>query len=359
MSCQREESNTIPIGFFGALTGQEATFGVSSKNGIMLALEEQNSDGGLLGKKIELKFYDTLGSSDEARLSVEKLITTDKVIAVLGEVASTRSLAGAPVAQSHKIPMITPSSTNPIITQKGDYIFRVCFIDPFQGEVMAKFAYNSRGLKRAAVLRDTGSDYSMGLANYFIKTFTALGGTIVADESYLTGDVDFLSQLLKIQKKNPEFIFVPGYYSEAAQIARQTREIGMKVPLMGGDGWDSESLVDIAGEAMDGSFFSNHYTLEDPRAEVQAFIQKYEKRFGTRPDSQAASGYDAARILFAAIKIAGTTESQKLRDALAKTKDYNGVTGIISINENRDAVKSAVVLQVDKGKFKFVETINP
>jgi branched-chain amino acid transport system substrate-binding protein len=224
---------------------------------------------------------------------------------------------------------------------------------------MAKFAFKSRGLKRAAVLRDQGSYYSSGLAQFFIKTFTSLGGTIVAEETYLGGDVDFQSQLQKINKKNPEFIFIPGYYYEAAQIARQARELGIKIPLMGGDGWDSESLIDIAGEAMEGSFFTNHYTLEDPREEVQIFLKNYEKRFGFRPDSQAAAGYDAARILFVAIKEAGTTEHGKLRDAIAKTKDHRGVTGIISINENRDAVKSAVVIEVQKGKFKYVETINP
>lgn len=356
--CQ-QDSKQVVVGFFGALTGPEATFGISSRNGIMLAIEEINKSGGLLGKTVELKFYDTLGTNEEARNSIEKLISLDHVVAVLGEVASSRSLAGAPIAQKYQIPMISPSSTTPSLTQKGNYIFRVCFIDPFQGEVMAKFAYKSLKLKKAAILRDTQSEYSMGLADYFIKTFQGLGGTIVADEEYVAGDVVFESQLSKIKEKNPEFIFVPGYYAEAALVARQAREMGIKVPLMGGDGWDSESLVEIAGNAINGSYFSNHYTLEDPRAEVQNFITVYEARFGHKPDAQAASGYDAARILLEAIAKANSTNGQAIRDALAQTKNFKGVTGVISINENRDAIKSAVVLQVKDKEFKFVDSIEP
>jgi branched-chain amino acid transport system substrate-binding protein len=358
-SCEKE-SNQIVIGFFGALTGTEATFGVSSKNGITLALEELNVEGGLLGKKVELKTYDTLGSLEETKLSVERLIKSDDVVAVIGEVASSRSLVAAPIAQSHKIPMVTPSSTNPEITQVGDYIFRVCFIDPFQGEVMAKFAFHSLKLKKAAVLRDTHSQYSVGLANYFIKTFTALGGTILADENYISGDVDFQPQLLKIRKKNPEFIFVPGYYSEVAMIARQSRDLGFTGPLMGGDGWDDlKNLTAIAGDSINGSYFSNHYTLENPNPEVQKFISVFEKRFGVKPDSQAALGYDAARIIFDAIRRAKSIENQKIRNALSETKDFKGITGTISINQNRDAVKPAVVLQVKKNNFSFVETVGP
>ena len=224
---------------------------------------------------------------------------------------------------------------------------------------MAKFAFNSLQKKRAAILRDSKSEYSVGLANYFIKTFTALGGTIVADESYVGGDVDFLPQLMKIRKKNPEFLFVPGYYSEAGLIARQGRDMGLNVPLMGGDGWDSGNLTAIADGAMEGSYFSNHYTLEDPRPEVQAFIQAYERKFGNKPDSQAALGYDAARILFDAIKRANSTKGEDIQKALAETRNFKGVTGTISFNENRDAVKSAVVLQIKGNKFQFVESIQP
>lgn len=356
--CQNK-SDKIMVGNFGSMTGAEATFGISTRDGIIMAVEEWNKAGGLLGKQIELKAYDNQGKPEEARLSVEKLINIDNVVAVLGEVASTRSLAGAPVAQQYKVPMISPSSTNPLVTQKGDYIFRVCFIDPFQGEVMAKFAFETLKLKKAAILRDSKSDYSMGLANYFIKKFESLGGTIVGDEKFVSGDVDFKAQLTSLKQKSPEFIFVPGYYTEVGLIARQAREQGIKVPLMGGDGWDSDKLTEIGGESVNGSYFSNHYTQEDPRPEVQNFIKNYQTRFGTKPDALAASGYDAARILFEAIKTANSVEGKAIRDALAATKNFNGVTGIITINEQRDATKSAVVLQVQGKDFKYVATVNP
>lgn len=358
ISCQNK-SDKIVIGNFGSMTGSEATFGISTRDGIILATEEWNKAGGVLGKQIEVKAYDNQGKPEEARLSVEKLINVDNVVAVLGEVASTRSLAGAPVAQQYKVPMISPSSTNPLVTQKGDYIFRVCFIDPFQGEVMAKFAFNNLKLKKAAILRDSKSDYSMGLANYFIKTFTALGGEIVADEKFVSGDVDFKAQLTSIKQKSPEFIYVPAYYTEVGLIARQAREQGLKGPLMGGDGWDSDKLTEIGGAAVEGSYFSNHYTMEDPRPEVQNFIKNYQARFGSKPDALAASGYDAARILFEAIKTANSVEGKAIRDALANTKNFNGVTGIITINEQRDATKSAVVLQVQNKQFKYVATVEP
>jgi branched-chain amino acid transport system substrate-binding protein len=225
---------------------------------------------------------------------------------------------------------------------------------------MAKFAFHSLKLKRAAVLRDTQSQYSVGLANYFIKTFTSLGGTILADEKYISGDVDFQSQLLKIRKKSPELLFVPGYYSEVAMIARQSRDLGFTGPLMGGDGWDDvKNLTAIAGESINGSYFSNHYTLENPNSDVRHFISVFEKRFGMRPDSQAALGYDAARIIFDAIRRAKSTESQKIRDSLSETRNFKGITGTISINQNRDAVKPAVVLQVKKNNFSYVETVGP
>jgi branched-chain amino acid transport system substrate-binding protein len=356
--CQNK-SDKIVIGNFGSMTGAEATFGISTRDGIALAVEEWNKNGGLLGKQIELKAYDNQGKPEEARLSVEKLINIDNVVAVLGEVASTRSLAGAPVAQQNKVPMISPSSTNPAVTQKGNFIFRVCFIDPFQGEVMAKFAFNNLKLKKGAILRDSKSDYSMGLANYFIKTFEALGGQIVGDEKYVSGDVDFKAQLTNLKSKQPEFIFVPGYYTEVGLIARQAREQGIKAPLLGGDGWDSDKLTEIGGESIQGSYFSNHYTQEDPRSEVQNFIKTYQARFGSKPDALAASGYDAARILFEAIKSANSVEGEKVRDALSHTKNFKGVTGNITINENRDATKSAVVLQVEGKAFKYVATVEP
>lgn len=359
VSCNKGTPDTIVVGNFGSLTGTEATFGVSTRDGIILAMEEWNKNGGVLGKKIELKAYDNQGKPEEARLSVEKLINVDNVVAILGEVASTRSLAGAPVAQQNKVPMITPSSTNPMVTQKGDYIFRICFIDPFQGEVIAKFAYNTMKYKKAAIFRDSKSDYSMGLAKFFENKFKELGGTIVGDEKYQSGDSDYKAQITNLKSAKPDFIYIPGYYTEVGLIARQARELGVRVPLMGGDGWDSVVLKEIGGDAVEGTYFSNHYTDEDPRPEVKNFIQNYQARFGVAPDSLAALAYDSAQVLFDSIKRAGTVDGPKLRDAIAATKDFKGVTGTITLNENRDAVKSAVVLQVKDGKFRFVETINP
>lgn len=354
-----QEPNKIVIGFFGALTGDEATFGLSSRNGIELAIEEINANGGVLGKPVELKTYDTVGTNDGALSSVEKLITIDKVVALLGEVSSSRSLISAPVAQKYRVPMVTPSATNPLVTRTGDYIFRVCFIDPFQGEVMAKFAYKSLKLRKAAILYDGESNYSVGLAEYFKKTFESLGGKVVAEETYMSGDVVFDNQLLRIKQTSAEFIFLPAYYAEAALVGREVQKKGMKLPLMGGDGWESDSLLEIAGDSLNGSYFSSFYTLEDPRPEVQSFKKTYQKKFDTLPDSQAASGYDAARILFEAIERAQSTKGEAIREALKLTKDFKGVTGSISINENRDAVKPAVVLQVKGSKVRFVESIGP
>jgi branched-chain amino acid transport system substrate-binding protein len=357
--CSKKNDNVILIGNYGSMTGSEATFGTSTRDGILLALEEVNGEGGVNGKKLELKAYDNQGKPEEARLNVEKLINEDKVVAVLGEVASTRSLAGAPVAQQNKVPMITPSSTNPEVTKKGDYIFRTCFIDPFQGKVMAAFAVNTLKLKKAAILRDSKSDYSMGLADYFTATFKSLGGEIVADEKYVSGDVDFKAQLTSLKSKKADFIYIPGYYTEVGLIARQARDLGLNQPLLGGDGWDSPKLVEIGGAALKDAYFSNHYTAEDPRPEVQKFIENYKKKFGIVPDGLAAAGYDAAKILVNALKAVPVLDMAKLRDAIASTRDYLGVTGKITLNANRDAEKSAVVLKVADGTFRYVETVNP
>jgi branched-chain amino acid transport system substrate-binding protein len=359
IACNKKQADTILIGNYGSLTGTEATFGISTRDGIQLAIDEANTQGGINGKKLELKVYDNQGKPEEARLSVEKLINVDRAVAILGEVASTRSLAAAPVAQQNKVPMISPSSTNPDVTKKGEYVFRTCFIDPFQGEVMAKFVFNSLKLKKGAILRDSKSDYSMGLADYFQKTLVSLGGEVIADEKYASGDSDFKAQLTSLKQKNVEFIFIPGYYTEVGLIARQARELGLKQPLLGGDGWDSPKLIEIGGAAMENGYFSNHYTAEDTRPEVVEFIKAYQAKFNSTPDGLAAAGYDAAKVLIEALKKSPSLNGDDVRKAIAATKDHKGVTGSISINENRDAVKSAVVLKVSGKVFKFVETVNP
>jgi len=352
-------SSEILVGEVGSLSGSEATFGTSTHNGIVLAMEQINSTGGVKGKKIKVLVMDNQGKPEEAATAVTKLIAQDQVQAILGEVASSRSLAMAPIAQSNRVPMISPSSTNPRVTQVGDYIFRVCFIDPFQGSVMAKFAATTLKLKKAAILRDIKNDYSVGLANYFAETFKKHGGQIVIDQSYSAGDVDFKSQLTSIKTKSPEAIFVPGYYTEVGLIARQARELGLKVPLLGGDGWDSAKLVQIGGNALDGSFFSNHYSPDNVDPRVQKFISDYKSKFGEVPDGLAAQGYDAAMVLGDAMKRAKTLANEDVRQAIADTKSYPGVTGTITIDQNRDAMKPAVVIEIKNKQFVFKESINP
>ena len=353
------DSDEILIGEFASLTGSEATFGTSTHNGVLLAMEQVNAAGGVLGRNVRVIVEDDQGLPEQAQVVVTKLITSDKVVAVLGEVASSRTLAAAPVAQQYGIPLITPSSTNTEVTRVGDFIFRICFIDPFQGLVMAKFAANSLGVKNVAILRDIRNDYSVGLANEFIANFTSMGGTIVGDQSYSAGDTDFSAQLTSLAARNPEAIFVPGYYTDVGLIARQARQLGITAPLLGGDGWDSPLLAEIGGDAIEGSYFSNHSSMDDPSPAIQSFIADYRARFGENPSALAALGYDAANILFAAMTRAGTTEPRAVRDALAQISDFPGVTGSITIDADRNATKPAVVLQVTDGEFRWVETIEP
>jgi branched-chain amino acid transport system substrate-binding protein len=356
-----DTGDTIKVGVYGDLTGQTSSFGQSTKNGIELAVEEINNAGGINGRKIQLIVEDDQGRPEQAKTVVSKLINQDRVQAVLGEVASTNSLAAAPVAQEAKIPMITPSSTNPKVTEVGDYISRVCFIDPFQGSVMAKFAANTLKAKTAAILGDVNSDYSKGLTQFFEEEFTKLGGRVVAKEAYTQTDPDFKGQLTKIRNLNPDVIYIPGYYGQVGIIAKQARELDMNMPLLGGDGWDSPELWKLGGAALKNAFISNHYSAENPAPEIQNFVKAYKAKFNVEPDSLAALAYDAAKVLADAIKRAGGTDSAKLRDAINSTKNFPGVTGQITIDSNRNAVKPAVVLELDPtaGKFKFRETIAP
>jgi branched-chain amino acid transport system substrate-binding protein len=360
VSCgKRGSGDEIVVGEYGSLTGTTATFGQSTDNGIKMAFDEINAAGGVLGKKLRVIVEDDRSQPEEAATAVTKLINQNHVVAVLGEVSSSRSLAAAPICQSNKIPMISPSSTNPRVTQIGDYIFRVCFIDPFQGLVMAKFAANTLKLKRVAILVDVRNDYSVGLQTFFRQNFRQLGGEIVAEQSYSEGDSDFKAQLTQIKAANPEAIYVPGYYTEVATIARQSRELGMTVPLLGGDGWDSPRLFEIGGDALNGCYISNHYSVDDPSPAIQKFVGDYRGRYKQVPDALAALGYDAARILADAITRAGSTGADKIRDALAATKDFTGVTGKITINAERNAIKPAVILRIENGKFVYVETVSP
>lgn len=350
----------IKVGEFASLTGKEAAFGQSSHKGTLLAIEELNAAGGVLGRQFELLTEDNQSKQGESATIVKKLISRDQVVALLGEVASGRSLEAAPIAQNYKIPMISPSSTNPRVTQMGSYIFRVCFIDPFQGTAMAKFARNTLHLKKVALLTSVSSPYSVGLAKYFKETFAAIGGEIVLEQKYSEGDKDFKAQLTAVKAAGVDGIFVPGYYTEAALIAKQARELQLTCPLFGGDGWEAPQLIEIGGKAIEGTYYSTHYSPENISPGVQSFVKKFRDRFaGETPDAMAALGYDSAMVLADAIKRAGTTDHGKLRAAIAATRNYNGVTGLTTIDAQRNATKSAVVITVKDGEFKFVEAITP
>lgn len=351
--------DVILIGEVGSLTGAQAAFGISTRNGIDLAVEEANEAGGVQGKKLAVRVYDDQSKPEEAASAVTRLLTQDKVKLILGEVASSNSLAMAPKAQAAKVPMITPSSTAESVTQVGDYIFRVCFIDPFQGYVMAKFAREELKFNTAAMLKDVKSAYSVGLTEVFERKFTEMGGKVVGTESYSQGDSDFRAQLTAIKKLKPQGLYIPGYYNDVGAIAQQAEELGLKTVLMGGDGWDGPPLFELGGKAIEGSYVSNHYSAEDPSPLVQNFIKKYQEKYKVIPDSLAALGYDSARVGIDAMKRAASLDGPALRDAIAQTKEFPGVAGAITLNAKRDAEKPAVVLQVKDGKFRYVATVKP
>jgi branched-chain amino acid transport system substrate-binding protein len=351
--------DTIKIGEFASLTGKEATYGQAAHKGTLLAIEEINAAGGVLGKKLELIFEDDQSKAGESATIVKKLISRDKVVAILGEITSGRTLEAAPIAQNAKIPLVSPGATAPNVTARGDYIFRVCFVDSFQGAVMAKFARQSLKLKRVAVLSSASSAQSVGLARIFRQRFSDDGGVIALEQKFSEGDKDFRAQLTAIRAADVEGIFVPAYYAEAALICKQARDLGLTVPLFGIDGWESSELLAIGGNAVEGAYFSTHFSPESNDPAVASFNERFRKRWATGTDALSALGYDSAALLADAIKRAGTTEPAALRDALAATKDFKGVTGTISLDEHRNATKSAVVLQVKDGRFIFVERVDP
>ncbi|MEO6004770.1 MAG: ABC transporter substrate-binding protein [Opitutus sp.] len=353
-------ADTIKVGEYASLTGKEASFGQSSHKGLTLAIEELNTTGGVLGQKFELLTEDNQTKPGESATAVKKLIARDKVIALVGEVASGRSLEAAPVAQANKIPMIAPAATNPKVTQTGNYIFRVCFIDPFQGTVMAKFAKEDLKATKVAVLSSVSNAYSVGLAKFFRETFTAGGGQIVSEKNFSEGDKDFRAQLTAVKAAGAEAVFVPSYYTEAALIVRQARDLGITVPFFGGDGWEAPQLLQIGGEALEGCYYSTHFSPENQDAAVQTFVKKFKARWNNEtPDAFAALGYDSAFVLADALKRAGSTNGPKLRDALAATKNFSGVTGVTNIDKNRDASKPAAILAIKGGKLTFFKTVAP
>ena len=351
--------NDIPVGVYAALTGGEASFGKATLQGVTLAAEEINSSGGVLGKKIRLVIEDDQGKAEEAASVVTKLITSNNVIAVIGENSSNQSLAAGPICQASKVPMISPSSTNPNVTRKGDYIFRVCFTDPYQGKALAAFVRNSLKLSTAAILRDNRSDYSVGLAEVFTREFTALGGKVLVEQNYSGGDSDFRSQLTAIRSMKPEVLFIPGFYTDAGQIAIQARDLGITVPMVGGDGWDSPTVIAIGGKSVEGCYFSDHYYFDEPRPAVQRFVAEIRKRYGKNPEANAALGYDALRILVEAIKRAGSLDRKAIRDQIATTKDFQGVSGVITMGPDRDPIKPVAMIKIEGGTTKFAGWVQP
>ncbi len=352
-------SGPLLLGSVGSLTGPEATFGVTVRDGIALAVEEANAQGGVKGRPLAVRFYDSQGKPEEAASAVTRLISQDKVAVILGEVSSPNSLVIADSAQAAQVPMVTPAATHPDVTKKGDYIFRVCFIDPFQGKVMAKFARETLKLSHVGLLQDVKNAYSLGLARVFVEEFERLGGKVVARESYSKGDTDFRAPLTQLRRAKPEALYVPGFYSDVGVIARQARELGFTGPLLGGDGWESDHLLELAGAALDGSYYSAHYALDNPAPALQRFVRAFQKRYGRAPEVGAALGYDAARVAIAALGRARSSSGPDVRDALAQTRDFAGAAGTLSLDAERNAVKPAVILRIENNRRRFVTTVAP
>jgi branched-chain amino acid transport system substrate-binding protein len=350
---------TIKVGEVDPLTGGVSQFGIGCHQGFALAFEQINAGGGILGQTIELVTEDDQSKPGQSATAVRKLITQDKVVAILGDATSSATLESAPIAQTDKIPMITPTATNPRITEVGDFIFRVCFLDEFQGRVLARFAREKLKAERIFTLTDVKQDYSVDLLKFFKDEFTKLGGAIVGEQSYSSGDIDFRAQLTPIRGSKPDAVYVPGYYQEVALIVKQGRQIGLMMPFIGCDGWADQALLTIGGKAMDGCFFTNHFSPEDQSPIVKSFVEKFQGKYGALPDTFSALGYDAARLLADAIQRAGSTDSQALRDALAKTAGFQGVTGQISLDANRNASKPGLIVTVKAGKFEIAEKIAP
>jgi branched-chain amino acid transport system substrate-binding protein len=357
-------TNTIKVGLVVPLTGDVKTFGESTRNGAMLAVEEVNAGGGVNGKKIEVVATDDKNDPTETGNAGSKLIDMDRVVAVVGSVSSKCSVPLSDKCQTAGIPMISPTSTNPKVTvgedgKRKDCIFRACFIDPFQGTVGARFAFDNLKAKTAAVMYDVGNDYSKGLAEYFKAAFEKGGGKVTGFESYAKDDVDFSALLTKIKQSAPDVLFIPDYYNKVGLIAKQARQLGLKAAFLGGDGWDSPDMAKIAGDAINGGYFTNHYSPDDPRPEVQEWVKKYQAKYGQRPDALATLGYDAALLLIQALKTAPNPKPAEIKAALQAVKDFPCVSGRITFDESGNPIKSAAVLEYTKDGQKYVATVNP
>ncbi len=352
-------SDAIRIGEYASLSGAEATFGRSVHRGTLLAVQQRNAAGGIHGHPIALISYDDRGTTQEAGNAVVRLITHDQVVALIGEISSSLSLAGGRVAQQYRVPMLSPGATNPQVTRIGDMIARACFTDDFQGYVMAQFARTTLHITQVAILFDQTQTYSEGLKNSFRESFERLGGRVVNTQAYSGGDHDFSAQLVRIRESAAQAIFIPGYYTDVGNIALQARRLGLTHVLLGGDGWDSPQLAAIAGDAIHGGYFVNHFSADDSRPVVQQFIQHYEARYHERPDALAAQGFDAARLLFAALDRTRSFSGNDVARSIADTKNFSGVTGDITLDAQRNAHTAAVVVQIRNGQTHVVAHIAP
>jgi branched-chain amino acid transport system substrate-binding protein len=360
LTCTIQSSlGEIKIGAVSCLTGALSTFGVSSIQGAKMAVEEINAAGGTLGQPIQLIVEDNGSKAGETATILRKFISQDKVVAVLGGLTSSSTMEGAPLAQAAKLPLLTPSATNIAVTKIGNYIFRSCFIDPFTGQMMARFALDRLKAKQAIVMTDVKQDYSVGLTDAIRLYFSQSGAKILSALSYSSGDTDFRTQLTAVRMAHPEVVFLPGYYTEAALILLQARQLGIRCPFVGGEGWDSPTLVQVAGKAADGNYYTDHFSAADPDPKVQKFVQTYRTKYATLPDALAALWYDGAQLLAQAVQRAGSTDPGKVREALAATHNFDGVTGRISIDDNRNASKPGVILEIVNGDPKMVQQITP
>ena len=360
------DGDTIKVGGLLEMTGGSASFGISGKNGIDLALKKINEKGVLGGKKLSLVVADTKSEASEATNGMQKLISQDKVVAVIGPNQSSAVIASGAINNGAKVVDITPMGTNPDVTvdpktkQVKPYSFRTCFIDPFQGTVMASFASNELKVKKAAIYIDNTSDYAKGLAQFFKENFVKNGGQVVIEEAYLQKDTDFKSTLTKIKAAQPDFIYIPGYYQEVGLIVKQAREMGITVPMAGGDGWDSAKLPEIAGKAaLENTFFSSLYSPDDTSDLNKEFVAEYKKAYNTNPDVFAALAYDSALLVAKAIEDAGSADPAKIGEAMAKIKGFKGVSGEVTFNEQHNPIKSAVIIEHKDGKQTFKAKVNP
>ena len=364
--CGSKGDKDIKIGMVYELTGNTASYGTSAANGAKLAFKEINASGGVLGKQIQIVSADNKGEPSESANAMSKVISQDKVVAVTGFTVSSCGIAASAVAEANKIPFVAAATVNPKVTfdertgKVKDYTFRACFIDSFQGTVGANFALNGLKAGKTAIMTDSSSDYSKGLTDIFRSTYVKAGGKIVAEESYLQKDQDYKPILTKIKAQNPDLLYIPGYYEDVGKIIKQARELGMTIPVLGADAWDSPVLVEMGGaQPLNNTYFTNFYSIEDRNPVSNAFVEAYKKEYGQTPDSMAAMGYDAAKLLVDAIKRANSTDANKIKEALAATKNFSSVSGEMSLNDRHDAVRGVVIIELKDGKQVYKETVKP